>query len=202
MLNKTAKILSVTLHPFLIPIYIMVLLLFTNTVHSYYPWKIKVYLLWNITLYSTVLPVLTLELLKRFRRLRNKRLSKREYTIIALLVGAICYVLCAITMMNVASLAIFRKIAMTGMMCNIFCLAALPFGRISAHLTAMGAAVALFTMLNILGEISLFWILLGTILCAGVIASARLYMGRNRSRQLFIGFVSGFLISAATMMWL
>ena len=154
----------------------MVLLLFTNTVHSYYPWKIKVYLLWNITLYSTVLPVLTLELLKRFRRLRNKRLSKHEYTIIALLVGAICYVLCAITMMNVASLAIFRKIAMVGMMCNIFCLAALPFGRISAHLTAMGAAVALFTMLNILGEISLFWILLGTILCAGIIASARLYM--------------------------
>lgn len=202
MLNKTAKILSVALHPFLIPIYIMVLLLFTNTVHSYYPWKIKVYLLWNITLYSTVLPVLTLELLKRFRRLRNKRLSKREYTIIALLVGAICYVLCAITMMNVASLAIFRKIAMAGMMCNIFCLAALPFGRISPHLTAMGAAVALFTMLNILGEISLFWILLGTILCAGIIASARLYMGRNRSRQLFIGFVSGFLISAATMMWL
>ena len=50
----------------------MVLLLFTNTVHSYYPWKIKVYLLWNITLYSTVLPVLTLELLKRFRRLRNQ----------------------------------------------------------------------------------------------------------------------------------
>ena len=202
MLNKTAKILSVALHPFLIPIYIMVLLLFTNTVHSYYPWKIKVYLLWNITLYSTVLPVLTLELLKRFRRLRNKRLSKREYTIIALLVGAICYVLCAITMMNVASLAIFRKIAMAGMMCNIFCLAALPFGRISAHLTAMGAAVALFTMLNILGENSLFWILLGTILCAGIIASARLYMGRNRSRQLFIGFVSGFLISEATMMWL
>lgn len=202
MLNKTAKILSVALHPFLIPIYIMVLLLFTNTVHSYYPWKIKVYLLWNITLYSTVLPVLTLELLKRFRRLRNKRLSKREYTIIALLVGAICYVLCAITMMNVASLAIFRKIAMAGMMCNIFCLAALPFGRISAHLTAMGAAVALFTMLNILGENSLFWILLGTILCAGIIASARLYMGRNRSRQLFIGFVSGFLISAAAMMWL
>ena len=202
MLNKTAKILSVALHPFLIPIYIMVLLLFTNTVHSYYPWKIKVYLLWNITLYSTVLPVLTLELLKRFRRLRNKRLSKREYTIIALLVGAICYVLCAITMMNVASLAIFRKIAMAGMMCNIFCLATLPFGRISTHLTAMGAAVALFTMLNILGEISLFWILLGTILCAGIIASARLYMGRNRSRQLFIGFVSGFLISAATMMWL
>jgi uncharacterized membrane protein len=66
----------------------------------------------------------------------------------------------------------------------------------------MGAAVALFAMLNILGEVSLFWVLLGTIICAGMLASTRLYMGRNRSRQLFIGFVCGFLISAAVMMWL
>jgi hypothetical protein len=180
----------------------MVLLLFTNTVHSYYPWKIKVYLLWNITLYSTVLPVLTLELLKRFRRLRNKRLSKREYTIIALLVGAICYVLCAITMMNVASLAIFRKIAMVGMMCNIFCLAALPFGRISTHLTAMGAAVAFFVMLNIAGEQAVFWILQWTLLAAGLSASVRLYLGRNRSLQLLVSFVGGFLLTTLSMLYL
>ena len=76
----------------MIPIYVMIILLFTDTVHSYYPWRVKVYLLWSVALYSLVLPVLTLALLKRLRRLRNKRLSKREFTIIALLVGATCYI--------------------------------------------------------------------------------------------------------------
>ena len=190
------------MHPFMIPIYVMVLLLFSNTIHSYYNLKVKIYLLWNVSLYALILPALTLALLKRLRRLRNRRLSKREYTIIALLVSASCFILCAITMMKAPSLSIFRKIAMAGVLCDIFCLAALPFGRISHHLTAMGAAVALFAMLNILGEVSLFWVLLGTIICAGMLASTRLYMGRNRSRQLFIGFVCGFLISAAVMMWL
>lgn len=202
MLNKISKTLSVVLHPFMIPIYVMIILLFTDTVHSYYPWRVKVYLLWNVALYSLVLPCLTLALLKRLRRLRNKRLSKREFTIIALLVGATCYILCAITMMKAPSLTIFRKIAVAGVMCELFCLASLPFGRISPHLTAMGAAVALFTMLNILGESSMFWTLLLTILCAGILASARLYMGRNRSRQLLVGFVFGFLLSAAAMMWM
>lgn len=202
MLNKISKTLSVVFHPFMIPIYVMIILLFTDTVHSYYPWRVKVYLLWSVALYSLVLPVLTLALLKRLRRLRNKRLSKREFTIIALLVGATCYILCAITMMKAPSLSIFRKIAMAGVLCELFCLASLPFARISTHLTAMGAVVALFAMLNILGETSLFWVLLLTILCAGVLASARLYMGRNRSRQLFVGFICGFLLSVAAMMWM
>lgn len=202
MLNKTAKIISGVFHPFFIPIYVMILLLFTDTVHSFYPWKVKVYLLWNVALYSFVLPVLMLALLTRLRRLRKHRFTKREFTIIALLVGACCYILCAITMMKAPSLAIFRKIAVAGVMCELFCLATLPFGRISTYLTAMGAAVALFTMLNILGEMSMFWALLASILCAGLLASARLYMGRNRSLQLFTGFVCGFLLSAAAMMWM
>lgn len=201
MLNKTAKIISAVFHPFLLPIYVMLILLFTETVHSYYPWKVKVYLLWNVSLYSLLLPTLTLALITRLYRLRNKRLSKRTYTIIALLVGATCYILCAITMMKAPSLAIFRKIAMAGFLCELFCLASLRFANISAHLTAMGAAVAIFTLLNILGETSLFWILLTAILCSGILASARLYMGRNRSRQLFIGYVCGFLLSSIAMMW-
>lgn len=202
MLNKISKIISVVFHPFLLPIYVMLILLFTETVHSFYPWKVKVYLLWNVTLYTLVLPALTLALIKHLRRVRNRRMSKREYTIIALLIGASCYILCAITMMKAPSLSIFRKIAMAGVLCELFCLVTIPFGRISTHLTAMGAAVAIFTLLNILGEISLFWILLTTILCAGILSSARLYMGRNRSRQLFIGFVCGFLLSSVAMMWM
>ena len=203
MLNKIARVTSWVLHPFLIPIYIMVILLFTGTVHSYYSWKVKTYLLWNVTLYSLILPTLALALIKRLRRLSSgtKRISRKEITIIALLVGGACFVTLAITMMKYPALAIFRKMALAGLFCEIFCLVALPFSRISYHLTAMGAAVALFTMLNILGEISLFWTLIVTILLAGVLSSVRLYMGRNRSRQLLYGFVGGFLLCVAAMMW-
>ena len=124
--------------------YIMVILLFTGTVHSYYSWKVKTYLLWNVTLYSLILPTLALALIKRLRRLSSgtKRISRKEITIIALLVGGACFVTLAITMMKYPALAIFRKMALAGLFCEIFCLVALPFSRISYHLTAMGAAVA------------------------------------------------------------
>lgn len=202
MLNRLAKIFSWVMHPFVVPIYVMVIMLFTNTVHSYYPLHIKFYLLWDVALYTLVLPGLTMALLRRLQRVRRKRMSRRQIIIIALLVGAVCYMLCAMTMMRASSLMLFRKMAVAGALCEIFCLVIIPFSRASLHLVAMGAAVAMFTILNILGEMSLFWALLVAILLSGVLASARLYMGRNRSRQLLVGFVSGFLICMAAMMWM
>lgn len=190
------------MHPFVIPIYVMAILLFTDTVHSYFPLRIKFYLMWSVALYTLVLPGLTLALLRRLRRIRRIRLTKRQFIVIALLVGAVCYMLCSMTMMRASSLVLFRKMAMAGVLCELFCLATVPFSRISLHLTAMGVVVALFTILNILGEMSLFWALLVVILLSGVLASARLYMGRNRSLQLLAGFVGGFLICTIVMMWI
>ena len=74
--------------------------------------------------------------------------------------------------------------------------------RISTHLTAMGAATALFTMLNIAGETHLFWVLLGTLLVSGMLASARLYLGRHRSLQLLYAYVGGFIVSAVAMLYI
>ena len=202
MLYRLSKIFSWVMHPFFVPIYVMLVLLFTDTMHSYYPLRIKFYLLWSVALYTLVLPGLTLALLKRLQQLKRIGLTKRQFIVIALLVGAVCYLLCSMTMMRASSLVLFRKMAVAGVLCELFCLAAIPFSRISLHLTAMGAVVAIFTLLNILGEMTLFWVLLATILLSGILASARLYMGRNRSLQLLVGFVGGFLICMAVMMWM
>ena len=104
--------------------------------------------------------------------------------------------------MKSPSLTVFRKVAVTAMLCELFCLGLIQFTRISLHLTAMGAGVAALVMLNIIGENSLFWTLLVAILATGMLASARLYMGRHRSLQLLTSFVGGFLICVITMLYL
>ena len=202
MLRKVAKIYSYAMHPFVIPIYLMVALLFTPTIYSYYPLKGKIYLLWIVSLYSLILPVLSIALVKRFGRLYLKRLTRRQFYVVSILICAICYLLCAITFMDMPSLLIFRKMAIAALMCELFALVAIPFSRISLHLTAMGTAVGIFTTLNIVGEPALFWVLLSTILASGLLASARLYMGRNRPRQLLVGFVGGIAIAILTMLFL
>lgn len=188
------------MHPFLVPIYVVALLLFTQTIYAFYPMRLKVYLMWVVVLYSTVLPVLSYELIKRLYRLRGLKILRRNKVMVMMVVAACCYVLFAVTMMRSPSLVLFRKIAITALLCNIFCMGASFLTRISYHLTAMGAAVAFFVMLNIAGEPAMFWVLLGALLVAGVVASVRLYMGRHRSLQLLVSFVSGFAICTVTML--
>ena len=201
-MTRIAKILSNILHPFLIPIYVEAVLLFSGTIYALYPSELKVYLIWAIALYSAALPLLTMALLKRIQRLRGREIQHRHRLTVMMFVCAICYLLYAITMMRSPSLILFRKIASSALLCTLFSLVASRFTRHSTHLTAMGAAVALFVMLNIAGEPAVFWPLIYTLLAAGVMASVRLYLGRNRSLQLLIGFVGGFCLTTLAMLYL
>lgn len=198
-----AKILSYALHPTLIPIYGVGILMLYGTVYHYLPLRMQIYLLWDITLYSTILPALTMILLKRLHRLRGRELPRRHHPTILMIVGAICFLLYAFTVVRIPSLAIFRKIAFAGLFCNLYCLLMLRFTRrISTHLTAMGALSALLVMLNIVGEQILFWPMLGTLLLSGILASVRLYMGRHRSLQLLAAYVGGFIVSVIAMLYI
>lgn len=202
MYKQAAKIISAIFHPLLIPVYIMTVLLFMNTIYSYYPMSVKLYLIWVMVLYAIVLPALTVMLVKRIQRMRGVRLPRHHFLSIIMLVGACCFLLCALTLMKSPSLTIFRKVAVAAMLCELFCLGMIQFTRISLHLTAMGAGVAALVILNIIGENSLFWVMLISIISAGILASARLYMGRHRSLQLLTSFVGGFLICIVTMLYI
>ena len=177
-------------------------MLFLNTIYLYYPMRLKVYLIWVVALYSTVLPMLTVALLKRLQRLRGREVPQRYRMALVMVVSTICYLLCAMTMMKAPSLVMFRKIAVAAALSNLFCLGMSHFTRVSTHLTAMGAAVALFVVLNIAGEQAMFWVLIATLLVAGLLASARLYMGRHRSLQLLVGFVGGFAMGVISLLWI
>ena len=201
-MKRIAKILSNILHPFLIPIYTEAVLLFSGTIYALYPSRLKLYLIWAVVLYAAIIPMLTMALLKRIQRLRGSEIQRRHKLTVMMFVCAICYLLYAITMMRSPSLILFRKIASSAFLCTMFSLIMARFMRHSTHLTAMGAAVALFVMLNIVGEPAVFWPLIYTLLVAGLLASVRLYLGRNRSLQLLIGFVGGFCLTALAMLYL
>ena len=202
-MRQAARIFSYILHPYLVPIYVVLLMMVTGTVYHYYPLRMQLYLVWVVVLYSAVLPILLITSIKRLLRLRGRELPRRYRPVAIFVVGIVCYALFATTMMKAPSLMLFRKMAVAGIMCNIYSLVMLRFSRrISTHLTAMGAATAIFTMLNIAGEQPLFWVLLGTLLASGMLASAQLYLGRHRSLQLLAAYVGGFLVTACAMLYI
>lgn len=182
MYRKLSNGISWALHPFLLPLY-MIGVLLTLTVFAHYPSGVKIYLLWVVALYAIIIPLLALGVLRSLGRISDYRIDDRRERLLPLLVGAVCYVLCAITIAKIPSAIFLRKFMIAAACCEVMCLVVSLYWKISLHLTAMGAVVALLVVMNIAGVGDMMVPLMIAILCAGALASARLYLGcHNGSR--------------------
>ena len=180
--KKIATGISWVLHPFLLPVYLMAVLL-TMTAFSHYPPNVKFYLLWVVALYAIVIPLLSLGVLRSLGRISDYRIDDRRERFLPLLVGAVCYVLCAITIAKIPSAIFLRKFMVAAACCEVLCLVVSFYWKISLHLTGMGAVVALLVVMNVVGVGNMLVPLMVAILCAGALASARLYLGCHNGWQ-------------------
>lgn len=201
MYKKLSNVLSWVLHPFMLPLYLIVLLL-TLTVFAYYPSNVKFYLLWVVVLFAMVIPLLALAVLHSAGRISNFAVDERRERLIPLLVGAVCYVLCAIIIAKIPSAIFLRKFMIAAAMCEVMCLIVSYYWKISLHLTAMGAAVALLVVMNVAGVGNMMVPLMVAILCAGALASARLYLGCHNGTQVLAGFCGGFAVASLAVLFL
>lgn len=201
MYTRLARCLSFALHPFLVPLYLMLTLLFARTAYSYYPAGIKVYLIWVVTLFTMVIPVLALMVLRSLGKLKDYRIATRHERILPLAIGFVCYLLCAMTIAKIPSAFLLRRMMFAAAGCELLCLAVTLRWKISLHLTGMGAVVALFTVLTVagIGNLTAGWI--AAVACSGALASARLYLGSHNALQVLAGFAGGFTVTTVVLLF-
>lgn len=190
------------LHPFFVPLYMMLVLLFTRTVFSHYALGVKIYLVWVVVLFTLVLPALSLVVLRALGRLADYRIDRRRDRYLPLALGALFYLLCALTLVKVPSAFLLRKIMVAAAGCEILCLLVTLRWKISLHLTGMGAVVALFSLLSIAGVGDLMGPLLVAVVGSGLLASSRLYLGCYNGLQILAGFCGGFLVMTLAILFL
>lgn len=194
--TRLAHGLSWALHPFLLPLYLVAaLLLFTP--FGLYPARVKFYLVWVVVLYALVIPALALGVLRSLGRI-----DERRERLLPLAVGAVCFLLCALTLAKIPSAAFLRKCMVAAGCCEAFCLAVSFYWKISLHLTAAGAAVAVLAVMNFIGVGNMLLPLAGAVLCAGALASARLYLGCHNGMQVLAGFAGGFVVATLAVLFL
>ncbi|HJC26267.1 MAG TPA: hypothetical protein H9760_01355 [Candidatus Alistipes stercoravium] len=199
--TRLAHGISWVLHPFLLPVYMIVLLL-TATTFALFPANMKFYLLWVVLLYAVLIPLLALGVLRSLGRISSYRVDDRRERLLPLLVGAVCYLLCAITLAKIPSVVFLRKFMVAAACCEVLCLVVSLRWKISLHLTGMGATVALLVVMNIVGVGHMLVPLSVAILGAGALASARLYLGCHNGMQVLAGFGGGFLVATLALLFL
>lgn len=199
--RKIANTLSWALHPFLLPVYLMAVLL-TMTTFAHYSTQVKFYLMWVVALYAIVIPFLVLGVLHSLGRISSFKVDNRRERWLPLAVGIVCYVLCAITFAKIPSAIFLRKFMVAAACCEAMCLVVSLWWKISLHLTGMGAVVALLVVMNIVGVGNMLIPLMVAILAAGALASARLYLGCHNGAQVLAGFCGGFVVAMLAVLFL
>ena len=201
LFTALSRILSWVLHPLVLPLYLL-LFLFSQTAFALFAPATKWYLCGAVVLYGTLLPALSVGLLRLRGWIPDLRLEHRRERILPLIIGATCYLLAASTIGRIDSALFLRKFMLAAACCELFCAAVSTRWQISLHLTALGAAVALFVVMNILGIPRMLLPLLWTIVAAGALGSARLMLGRHTPLELGAGFSGGFLLTLLAMFFL
>lgn len=199
--RKIANTLSWVLHPFLLPVYLMAVLL-TMTTFAHYSTQVKFYLMWVVVLYAIVIPFLALGVLHSLGRISSFKVDNRRERWLPLAVGIVCYILCAITFAKIPSAIFLRKFMVAAACCEAMCLVVSLWWKISLHLTGMGAVVALLVVMNIIGVGNMLIPLMVAILAAGALASARLYLGCHNGAQVLAGFCGGFVVAMLAVLFL
>ena len=132
----------------------------------------------------------------------NAQFDGHHLRILPLLIGALCYILCAVTVAKIPSAVFLRKFMLAAACCELLCLGVSFYWKISLHLTGMGAVVALLVVMNVVGVGNMMVPLVAAVLCAGALASARLYLGCHNGRQVLAGFCGGFVVSVLAVLFL
>ncbi|MFO7932468.1 MAG: hypothetical protein R6U78_00155, partial [Bacteroidales bacterium] len=72
--------------------------------------------------------------------------------------------------------------------------------RLSSHMTGLGGMTGLVIALILLYGTPLLGILLLTLLASGLTGSARLWLGEQRSSEVYSGYLLGFTVVLATLL--
>lgn len=200
--TRLSRALSWLLHPFVVPLYVLGFMLLTDGFLSRLPASIKSYMAWIVVLYAAIVPMLSIAFMRGLGLLKNFGLHSQRSRLLPLLVGAISYVLCAITLSDVAVATIIRKFVLAAACCEVLALVVTPFWKISLHLICMGGVTAVFTLLSVAGAGQHFWALVATILLSGALASARLHLGAHNPSQIAVGYFGGLVVAMLAMIYL
>lgn len=188
-------------HPFLMPVWMLAVMLWGNTAFALYPPRFKFYLSWVVALYTLAIPALSVAVLKRTGRIESWRMDSQRDRVLPLVIGTVCYIVCAVTISRIASAEILRRMMLAGACCEMMCLAVNYHWKISLHMTAAGGCTAILAVLTIItGQLT--GMLALAVAVSGLLASARLCLGKHTPQQVAAGYAGGFAVTVGALLLL
>ena len=210
MLRTLAHLFSILFHPLLVVTYMLILLLLVN------PYQFGVYSIveqWKfillVFLSTFIMPAFAVVMMKALGMVQSLELHERHERIGPYIITGVFYLWMFINFKNNTLIPQPFTIAVLGATIALFTSFFFNnFTKISAHATGMGGLAGMAAINTILFNFDTFtlnlgwlgvfvistnFVLMATIILAGLVSTARLYLEAHTEKQLYYGLAIGFV---------
>lgn len=198
-MEKTARIISVILHPLIMPSLGFLLLFNSGTYLAYLPVEYKRMILMIIVLCTMIIPLSMISFFLYQRLIMDIHLARLRERYIPLLTCLILYLFCYFLLRKISIPPEYLAFCLGCAVSVLIVLIALSKWKISLHMVGVGGLTGLITYLIISMQVNLEFYLVLTIIAAGMTGTSRLILNAHKSFEIYTGFLTGFVTVSAVM---
>lgn len=179
-LTRWALLVNTAFHPLLVPLYVTGALLFGNTVSAAIPAGSRWFFMLTVMFNACLMPALAMALLGSLGFSLKRGVGAKRYAFISILVAVCCLVSCIWMLGDIYAAYIVRRVLVAAAGCMFVGAVVGLFTYVSSHMLAAGIAVGTLLWIDISGLGTILPQIVLAILASGAVASARLYLGKDK----------------------
>jgi len=199
-MKGAAKIISVILHPLLIPTFGFLILFNSGTYLSFLDFDFKKMIFFLVVLSTLIIPLLMTLFLYYQKLLFTFNITDRRERIISLGIVLIFYVFCYILLKRAPIPPLFHAFSFASAIVVLVTMAITLMWRVSLHMVGLGSLTGMILLIIFSMRVNLEFYLIMTILAAGLAGTSRLLLKAHEPSQLYTGYVIGLVIIPSIML--
>lgn len=195
MEDKMARLLSVLLHPILVPTWFF-LIVYSIPQVNYSLFSPRYLLVFGsfIFILTFILPALTVLIMKVLNLVSSFSMEQRNERFIPLLLMAVIYYVTFFLLQRtgVQSFQVFSLFMLGSSMVTLILLVLNYFTKVSLHMAAWGGLTGALTGLSYILSLNLFFWLFLVVFLSGLTAYARLENKAHQPVEIYVGYLTGY----------
>lgn len=198
-LKKTADILSVMVHPILIPLFGLIIIYSSPTLLSFIPVQLKRMIFVLVVVNNVIIPLALAAILYARGAITTFNARDRNERVILLTFSLVMYTLTAYLLLRLQVSSLFRAYFISIAVVTLITLMITTVYRISLHAAGIGGLLVLIIFMIILYDISMVWQLISVIIVGAAVLSSRIYLEDHSPAEVWTGLLAGIAVMGSSM---
>lgn len=195
MNRKLSNLISVLFHPIFVN-FLNLCLLFTLFPALNYgiPQRMQYYYISFIFVATSIIPLIMVVMMRLTGKVKSVLLTEKEDRVLPYLVTLIVYSFCYYYFTKLHTHPLILSYLVSCAVIVGLVLTINFFDKISIHAATMGAMAGLMAVAGKYTNLDIRYLLILAIIAAGLVASARIISNAHQYKQVYLGFILGFVM--------